>query len=568
MADLAEVQVRLATKSADGNPSDNAVVSDRTAATNERGAVFEKVLDEQAINTATSDGYLHFAPDWTITFAQLSAGPERSAAIVGKSLWDVYPHVRGSAFEAHYRGAMADRKPRTFRAYYAPQDLWLENRVYPAGDGLDLFYRDVGRQVDFERQLRERSRQQAAVARLGQSALRGTRPKELMDEAVRAVAEILDVDLVGVLEVAAGGFRVGSTWGYPPSYQGTLLTPEVVEQSAYTLRMGTTVVVPEIATETRFAPSQALRATGAVCGITVPLHGPDGPHGVLGGHARKPRAFRDDDVHFVEGVANVLSSALQRENVEARLRQHRDNLEELVAERTAELERASREMEAFSYTVSHDLRAPLRTVGGFAGIVRARHGELLPLEARQMLDNIGAGVARMNQLIDVLLDLGRLHRTEPRRVAVDVSALAQEVADELRRTTGDDIPVRITPGLAAHADPALLRIVLVNLLGNAWKFTRGTAEPRIEVEGLPNLAGPAFVVRDNGVGFPMEQAAQLFTPFQRLHGQKDFEGTGVGLATVRRIIERHGGTVSARGAPGQGAEFTFSLPPARPPHGS
>ena len=506
------------------------------------------------------DGYLHFAPDWTITFARLNVGPERSAAIVGKTLWDVYPDVRGSEFEAHYRGAMADRKPRTFRAHYVPQDLWIENRLYPAGDGLALFYRDVGWHVDVERQLRERNRQQAAVARLGGSALRGTPMDRLLEEALAAVADVLSLDLLGVMEQVPGGFRIAAVHGYPAGLRGRLLPATEFAQSVHTLEQGRATVVDDLATETRFTPSTLLLAHGAVSGLTVPLHGPAGPYGILGGHARSARRFSPDDVTFVETVAHLLSSAMQRQRAEDELRLHRDQLEAVVAERTAALELAYREMEAFNYTVSHDLRAPLRAIGGFGSLLQHRYGPQLPPEASAMLDQVRAGVDRMGQLIEDLLELGRLQRLAPARVDVDLSALAQEVGEDLRRGTGRDVELAIQPGLVASAEPALLRIVLENLLGNAWKFTRDAGQPRVEVAAVPGTAAPTFCVRDNGAGFAPERAGRLFEPFHRLHAQHEFEGTGVGLATVRRIVERHGGKVSAHGTPGAGAEFRFSLP--------
>ena len=540
-------------------------ITDRARVAVERQTLLERALASETPFSRTTDGYLHFDRDWRITFAQLNAAPERSTAIVGKTLWELYPDVRGSEFEQHYRAAMEDRKPRTFQAYYAPQGMWLENRLYPAGDGLALFYRDVSWQRDLERQLAERSRQQAAVARLGHLATGSQPVGVLLQEAVATVAEVLRADMAGIMEVVPEGFRVGAAAGYPGITPGLILPRSALSQSVYTLEQGKSVVVDDLAQETRFIPSPLLLARGGVSGMTVPMQGPDGPYGVLGVHAKEARRFTQDDVHFTENVVNLLSNALQRARADEALRASHENLEQTVAERTAMLERSNREMEAFNYTVSHDLRSPLRNIGGFAGLLAHRYGSSLPPEAQQILDRVRVGVQRMGELIEVLLDLARLHRVDLRRSDVDLSALAESIGAELRATGRHDVVLRVAPGLRAVADPTLARLILVNLLSNAWKFTRRAERPVVEVTAAPVADGPGFVVRDNGAGFDMAHAASLFEPFHRLHSPGDFEGTGIGLATVRRIVERHGGRVWADARPDQGATFGFTLPPPPAP---
>ena len=538
-------------------------ITDRARVAEERQHVLEQAMASADPHSRTTDGYLHFDRDWRITFAQLNASPERAASIVGRTLWEVYPDVRGSEFEAHYRQAMAERKPCTFRAYYAPQGLWLENRLFPAGDGLALVYRDLTWQHDLEHQLKERSRQQAAVAALGHDALRGIPTSELLDRAVRMVADVLHVGLAGLLEVVPGGYRVGAAVGYPSAVLQRTIPPETVAHSTYALQQNRAIVVEDLATETRFTPSPTLLAQGAVSGVTVPLQGPDGPHGILGVHAQGPRRFSSDDVHFLESVASLLASALQRARVDDDLRRQRDTLEQTVAERTALLERSNHEMEAFNYTVSHDLRSPLRSIGGFAGLLAHRHGAALPPDALDLIGRIQQGVTHMGGLIDVLLDLARLHRVELQCSRVDLTALASAIGVELRQSSGRDVQLCVQPGLTALADPVLTRAVLGNLLGNAWKFTRGVDRPTVEVVAAAVPDGPGFLVRDNGVGFDMAHAGALFQPFHRLHSSGTFEGTGIGLATVRRIVERHGGRTWAAGEPGKGAEIGFTLPSPR-----
>jgi signal transduction histidine kinase len=231
-----------------------------------------------------------------------------------------------------------------------------------------------------------------------------------------------------------------------------------------------------------------------------------------------------------------------------------------LREIVGELEVLNAELEAFSYSVSHDLRAPLRAISGFAQALDEDARDRLGPEERHYLDRIRAGAGRMGELIDDLLNLSRVTRVAMHRVPVDLSHLGRSIADHLaslnpaRRVTWD-----IEDGLVVHADLALMRIVLENLLGNAYKFTAQTPDARIRLYQDREAVEPAIVVDDNGAGFDMNHAAKLFGVFQRLHSETDFPGTGIGLATVQRIIHRHGGHVTGEGTPGGGARFRFTL---------
>jgi light-regulated signal transduction histidine kinase (bacteriophytochrome) len=226
------------------------------------------------------------------------------------------------------------------------------------------------------------------------------------------------------------------------------------------------------------------------------------------------------------------------------------------------LESAVRELEAFSYSVSHDLRAPLRTISAFTQALAEDLRYQLDDKSRDHLRRVLAAAARMNELIDALLELSRISRSSLGRHKVDVTALANAVVDELRRRdVTRRLSATIAPDMTAQADGRLVRIVLDNLVGNAWKFTAKTANPHVEI-GMENHDGElVFFIRDNGAGFDMAYAERLFTPFQRLHSEREYAGTGIGLATVRRIIERHGGRIWADSKPGAGATFYFTLPP-------
>jgi len=266
-------------------------------------------------------------------------------------------------------------------------------------------------------------------------------------------------------------------------------------------------------------------------------------------------------------LALRIASARQRAEDDRRMKA---DLERRVTERTTELQAVNRELEAFSYSVSHDLRAPLRAIDGFSQALLEDYAERLDEQAKDYLNRVRAATQRMGYLIDDMLTLSRVTRVEMQRGTVDLSALAADVFAELQKSEPQrKVDWRIEPGLIAQGDAQLLRVALVNLLGNAWKFTGKTANAKIEfgamrnapipnTQGAPDFA-PSFFVRDNGAGFDMTYAGKLFGAFQRLHLTSEFPGTGIGLATVQRIIHRHGGRVRAEGAVGKGATFYFSL---------
>lgn len=255
--------------------------------------------------------------------------------------------------------------------------------------------------------------------------------------------------------------------------------------------------------------------------------------------------------------------------VEAELRRVNALLEERVAERTAELSAANRELDAFAYAVSHDLRAPLRAMSAFATILREDHGRDLQGEALAFLDEIVKASARMGALIDGILRLSRSTRGELQRERVDVSELALQCLTELARAEPRRVVAfDIEPGLSVRGDPSTIDSVLQNLLLNAWKYSAGNPQARIRVRAESREGREWICVDDNGAGFDMRYADKLFKPFQRLHRQDEFPGLGIGLATVQRIVQRHGGDIAARGEPGRGACFCFTLERRAPQAGA
>ena len=305
--------------------------------------------------------------------------------------------------------------------------------------------------------------------------------------------------------------------------------------------------------------------------LVVPLLQGQNLWGLLCIHqCRAPREWLATEIEFVTQIASHLGVALQHAELLTDLQA--EVLERQTAQQAVqalnfglqraivELQSALKELEAFSYSVSHDLRAPLRSIDGFSQALLEEYHDHLDVTGQDYLGRIRAATQRMGQLIDDLLNLSRVMRSEMRFETVDLSLLANEICTELQHQSERQVELIVQTGLLAQGDRRLLRVVLVNVLNNAWKFTSKHTQARIEFGASKSESGvPVYYVRDDGAGFDMAYANKLFAPFQRLHKMNDFPGNGVGLATVQRIVHRHGGRVWAEAAVEQGATFYFTL---------
>jgi light-regulated signal transduction histidine kinase (bacteriophytochrome) len=299
---------------------------------------------------------------------------------------------------------------------------------------------------------------------------------------------------------------------------------------------------------------EAYRPTFVKSMVMVPIRKTH-PVGAIGIYWREPHVASEWEVRLLQALAD--STAVAMENIRVY-----SDLEAQVKQRTQQLEAANRELAAFADSVSHDLKAPLRRIQGYSAALAEDYPKLLDQTGREYLRYLETSAASMTQMVDALLQLSRLGQAALRRVEVDLSELVRGIGAELaREDPARRVELEIEPSVRAHADSELARIVLANLLHNAWKFTQGKGRARVAFGMKPLAAGaqPVYFVRDNGAGFRMDYADQLFLPFRRLHSEQQFPGTGIGLATVQRIVHRHEGRVWAEAIDGEGAAFYWTF---------
>ncbi len=315
---------------------------------------------------------------------------------------------------------------------------------------------------------------------------------------------------------------------------------------------------------TQFPADETLQRSQAEAYLAVALENDSGQHiGYLAVIDDKPMPDVAHNLELLKLLAGRASAELQRMLDEAEILRLNSELERRVGERTAELRRTLKELETFSYSVSHDLRAPLRAISGFVGILQEEYGEGLDETGRDYMRRVVTATDRMGRLIDDLLSLSRISTRNLHLQPVNLGKLAHEILDELEVDTSHPSVLRQIPdNLTAYGDAGLLRLALDNLIGNAWKFSRYTESPLIEMGAEERDGGKEFFIRDNGAGFDAANATKLFAPFQRYHGTDLFPGSGIGLAIVQRIVYRHHGTLRIQSCPDDGATVYFRLPGA------
>ncbi|MBG6077340.1 PAS domain S-box protein [Polaromonas sp. CG_9.11] len=489
-----------------------------------------RALSLEAQLTATlesiTDGFCLIDQDWKITFFNGQAErmlQRRREEVLGKTLWQEFPETRGTRMERECRLALREQRTTRFEAFYPPLNLCIHFHVYPTQDGLAIYFQDITRQRAEQSQLQLL---QTAVSRLN--------------------------DIVIITEAVAldeGGRRI-------------VFVNEAFERQTGYSREDVLGQTSRLLCGPNTQRSELDRICAAMAGreavrAEIVIYAKDASERWL-----------ETDIAPIAGKSGKFTHwvAVGRDITERRQQQQEilslnNGLEARVLLRTFELERANRELESFAYSVSHDLRTPLSSIHAFSQLVVKVDGGQVSAKGQHYLERIGVGVKHMGDLIEGLLTLADVSRKQIESKPVDLSDIARRIGrNHHAQEPGRQAVLQIQDGLSAQGDARLLSVVFQNLLGNAWKFTSREPLARIQVGGEPDFDGnTVFFVRDNGAGFDMAFAPKLFGTFERLHSPEEFSGTGIGLATVKRIIERHGGRVWAESTPNEGAAFFFTL---------
>jgi PAS domain S-box-containing protein len=473
-----------------------------------------------------SDAFFLLNRDWNFVFVNARAAQSVGGGrgdLVGKNIWQEFPKIGGTIAEHSYRSAVAEQQTRSFEWFYAPLEAWFEFHVYPTDEGLGVYFQDITQKRKTAEQL---LLLQTAVSHLNDVVM---------------ITEATPIDKTG-LKIVFVNDAFGRMTGYtrdevigksPRILQGPKTQRDELDRIRMALEKGEPLRAELInytkAGDEYWVEFEIVSITNTQGGLT----------------------------HFVAVERDIT----ERKRAEEKILQLNTDLEDRVLQRTTQLEAANRELEAFSYSVSHDLRSPLNTINGFGQLLLKSNGSNLDPKGQHYLNRMRAGAQHMGELINGLLSLAKLSRDPLKLEAVHLSDIFRQVVHECRlREPERQVDVVIEDGLMVEGDVVMLSVVVRNLIENAWKYSARQPAARIEIGSEAGADGhTVYFVKDNGAGFDMAYADKLFGVFQRLHSPTDFEGTGIGLANVKRAVERHGGRVWARGRLNEGATFYFTL---------
>jgi len=535
-----------------------------------------KLLESGAIGilSADSDGRIWEAND----AALLVAGATRADMDAGRLRWDeltpaeYHPMTMGALEQLERSGCSDPWEQDIYRSDGTRVSILVcTARIAETPEHFLIYAVDITVDKRAERELSLRNRLARLVTLFSTRliAVAPSRIGETIEEALRETSGVLGIDRCSVwLDVEETGTvsKLEHVWD-KESRARRPSEPVFFDRAAFPgwnedFRNRRAMIVRDAAREyaegsieRRYLEAQRVRS-----GVAVALIGAENPIGFVTFGADRIVEWPVATVSLLSVIGEILAAAIVRGRIEDKQRRVHADLEKHIVERTIQLESANRELEAFSYAVSHDLRAPLRSVDGFSRILVEDHAAGLPIEARTVLDRIRATSQRMGELIDALLKLSRITRSEPQFEKTDLSAIARELAAALTAADpGRSVEFRIEDSVFVDGEPRLLTAMMDNLLRNAWKFTGPKPQAHIEFGIERDEGRRVYFLRDDGVGFEPSQAERLFMPFQRQHDPRDFEGHGVGLATVKRIVGVHGGRVWGDGEPGKGATIRFTL---------
>ncbi|PSO95003.1 MAG: hypothetical protein BRC46_03545 [Cyanobacteria bacterium QS_6_48_18] len=429
------------------------------------------------------------------------------------------------------------------------------------------FVIDISDRVLAEKALQTRLQQQAAVAQLGQEALFDSELSTLFDEAAALVAQNLNLEYCQLLELLPDGetLLLRSGVGWQPGLVGNATLGTSTDfQAGYTLLSHQPVIIEDMRTETRFQGSSLLLDHGVVSGLSVAIESKGYPFGVLAAHTSKQRTFTQEDINFLQAVANVLTMAIENGQANKEIHQLNENLEQRVAERTQQLEEVNQELESFSYTVSHDLRAPLRAMQGFSQALLEDYSDQLDSVGQEYTQRIVTASSRLDTLIQDLLAYSRLGRSDIEINSVDLSAIIESVLSSLEaEVQAQQAQITVSSPLPkVKGNLLILTQAITNLITNALKFVASGVQPQVCVWADEQDNWVRLWVEDNGIGIAPEHSSQIFSVFDRLHGIETYPGTGIGLAIVHKGVERLGGACGVDSEIGQGSRFWMELPKA------
>ncbi|HZE84804.1 MAG TPA: ATP-binding protein [Puia sp.] len=480
--------------------------------------VSAKTIELAGIFERITDGFLILDKNFVYTYANKKIGEMTGLpcpSLIGKNIWEVFPEAVGSpTFKAFHR-AMSEQVYYHNIDYFQPLDLWYENHIYPSGDGLSVFVRDITEQKKAEIKIRESEKIYKTIA----SSIPGS------------VICLFDHD-----------------------YRYLLIEGDMLEKLGYRKENLLDRKAVDVLPPGRFAEvKNDFERVFAGLSFTTETR--------MNGYDVVTRFVPlKDENGMVYSAMAVVIDVTELKSAQLHIQELNIGLENKVAERTEQLAIVNQELEAFTYSVSHDLRAPLRIIDGFADILTTDYAEKLDGEGKRTLGVITSNARRMGQLIDDLLNLSRLGRQEIATVPVNMSRLVRSVIAEQLQSFDKVLDIPVTDLLPASCDSSLIHQVWANLISNAIKYSARRENPEIQVGSYQTGTEIIYSVKDNGVGFDMKYSAKLFGVFQRLHKITEFEGTGVGLALVQRIVAKHGGRVWAASEVGKGSTFCFSLP--------
>lgn len=540
-------------------------VTERTAELDQARRRIASILE------GISDAFVSLDTNWCYTYVNAKAGElfgRKPEVLIGKHIWAEFPEGVGQPFYHAYHKAMTEQTPIEMEEYYPPWERWLENRIYPSKDGLSIFFHDITERKQAE------DRVQNQLSMLSALYAGAHRLSENMDysgiaqSVVHLCVEILGVQLAWLGRAEADGSvsllaqyptestyprRISVRWDDTPQGQGS--TGRAIREDA-------PVFNTEISADANFSPwrDMALKE-GFRSSAAFPLISRGKAFGALNLYSPVPGFFTPERIALFQALADQAAAALVNITLYDEVRTHVMQLEKRVAERTADLEATNQELETFSYSVSHDLRAPLRAMQGFAQALEEDYGTKLGSTGLDYVQRIVAAARRMDTLIQDLLAYSQLSRADMQRKPVSLVAAVKDALAQLNSEIKQSgAQIMVAPSLSAvmgHA-PTLTQVIS-NLLGNAIKFVPSGTKPSVRVWTEERDGRVRLWIEDNGIGISPEHQARIFRVFERLHGVETYPGTGIGLAIVRKGAQRMGGEVGVESTPGKGSRFWVEL---------